>query len=130
MHDVDHRAGERPEHTHWTAGRVAFLAVSVICLCLSRQALPRSSPPTTVWTGSSPETEPERRAIQVVQPQVNAATDALNDAGQQAIETAKGSAQEAAGELKESANDHARQVADQARNAGQQLKDTTANADQ
>jgi hypothetical protein len=81
MHDVDHRAGERPEHTHWTAGRVAFLAVSVICLCLSRQALPRSSPPTTVWTGSSPETEPERRAIRAVQPQVNAATDALNDAG-------------------------------------------------
>jgi hypothetical protein len=76
-----------------------------------------------------PETEPERRVIQAVQPQVDAATDALKDAGQQALETAKGSAQEAAGELKESATDHARQVADQAKDAGQQLKETTATDD-
>ena len=34
MHDNDHRAGERREHAHWTFGRVAFLAVSVICLYL------------------------------------------------------------------------------------------------
>jgi len=77
-----------------------------------------------------PETEPERRVIQAVQPQVDAATDALKDAGQQALETAKGSAQEAAGELKESASDHARQVADEAKEAGQQLKESTATADQ
>jgi len=77
-----------------------------------------------------PETEPERRAIRAVQPQVDAATDALKEAGQQALETAKGSAQEAAGDLKQSASDHAREVADEAKEAGQQLKESTATADQ
>jgi hypothetical protein len=77
-----------------------------------------------------PETEPERRAVRAMQPQVAAATDALKDAGQHALETAKGSAQEAAGELKESASDHARQVADQAKNAGQEVKESTASPGQ
>lgn len=75
-----------------------------------------------------PETESERRAIKAVQPQVDAATDTLKDAGQHALETAKGAAQDAAGELKASASDHPRQVADQAKDAGEQLKDNTANA--
>ena len=73
-----------------------------------------------------PETEPERRAIQAVQPQVDAATDAVTDAGQHALETAKGSAQEAAGELKESASDHARQVADEAKDKAQEVRDDAA----
>ena len=76
-----------------------------------------------------PETEPERRAVHAVQPQVDAATDAIKDAGQQALETAKGSAQQAAGELKESASDHARQVTEQAKDAGQQLQES-ATSDQ
>jgi uncharacterized protein (TIRG00374 family) len=34
MRDSDHRAVESRDHAHWTVGRVAFLAVSVICLYL------------------------------------------------------------------------------------------------
>ena len=45
-----------------------------------------------------PETEPEQRAVAAVQPQLAAATDAVKDAGQQALETAKSSAQDAAQE--------------------------------
>ncbi len=70
-----------------------------------------------------PETEPERRAVQAVQPQVDAATGALKDVGQQALQTAESSARDAAQELKESAADHAHEVADQAKDAGRQLKD-------
>ena len=32
MLDAEHRAGHRHEHPHWTVGRVAFLALSVICI--------------------------------------------------------------------------------------------------
>ena len=32
MGDAAHRSGERHEHAHWTVGRVAFLAVSAICI--------------------------------------------------------------------------------------------------
>src|SRR6476660_854819 len=32
MLDAEHHAGHRHEHPHWTVGRVAFLAVSVICI--------------------------------------------------------------------------------------------------
>ncbi len=32
MLDAEHRADHRHEHPHWTVGRVAFLALSVICI--------------------------------------------------------------------------------------------------
>jgi hypothetical protein len=77
-----------------------------------------------------PETEPERKAVQAVQPQVEAATGALKEAGHQALDTAKTSAQDAAEELKASATDHAQQVADQAKDAGQELKDKARDSNQ
>jgi hypothetical protein len=77
-----------------------------------------------------PETEYERKAVQTVQPQIGAATDALKDAGQQALEAAKTSTQDAAQDLKASASDHAQEVADQAKDAGQQLQDTSREAAQ
>jgi hypothetical protein len=69
-----------------------------------------------------PETEPERRAVDAVQPQLAAATDAVKDAGQQALETAKSSAQDAAQDLKESASTHAQEIAGEAKSAGEQVK--------
>ncbi len=75
-----------------------------------------------------PETEPEQRAVAAVQPQLAAATDAVKDAGQQAIETAKSSAQDAAQELKSSATDHAHEVTDEAKSAATQVKDTAQQA--
>jgi len=71
-----------------------------------------------------PETEPEQRAMAAVQPQLAAATDAVKDAGQHALQTAKSSAQDAAQELKSSATDHAHEVADEAKSAGNQVKET------
>jgi hypothetical protein len=68
-----------------------------------------------------PETAPERRAGEAIAPQLSAATDAMKDVGQQALETAKGAAQEAVGELKESAGEHAGQVADEAKDAGREV---------
>jgi len=73
-----------------------------------------------------PETEPEQRAAAAMQPQLEAATEAVKEVGQQAVETAKSSAQDAAQTLKESATDHAHEVADQAKDAGQQVKDAAA----
>jgi len=70
-----------------------------------------------------PETAPEQRAVAAVQPQLDAATEAVKDVGQQAFETAKSSAQEAAQTLKESATDHAHEVVEQAKDAGQQVKE-------
>ena len=70
-----------------------------------------------------PETEPERKAVQAVQPQLDAATGALKDVGQQALETAQSSARDAAQELKDSATEHAHEVTEQAKDAGKQLKD-------
>jgi gas vesicle protein len=68
-----------------------------------------------------PETDPERRAGEAIAPQLSAATDAVKDVGQQALETAKGAAQEAVGELKDSAGEHAGQVADEAKDAGREV---------
>jgi len=68
-----------------------------------------------------PETTPERRAGEAIAPQLSAATDAMKDVGQQALETAKGAAQEAVGELKQSAGEHAGQVADEAKDAGREV---------
>ena len=73
-----------------------------------------------------PETGPEQRAVAAVQPQLNAATEAVKDAGQQALDTAKSSSQDAAQDLKDSATSHAHEVADQAKDAGQQVKDAAA----
>jgi hypothetical protein len=73
-----------------------------------------------------PETEPERKAVQAVQPQVEAVTEAVKDAGQHAIETGKDSTQSAAQDLKESASDHAHQATDEAKGAAQQVKDTAS----
>ena len=70
-----------------------------------------------------PETKTEQRAVAAVQPQLATATDAVKDAGQQALDTAKSSAQDAAQDLKDSAADHAHDVADHAKDAGQQVKD-------
>lgn len=71
-----------------------------------------------------PETESEHRAVASVQPQLAAATDAVKDAGQHALETAKSSAQDAAQELKSSATDHAHEVTDEAKSAAAQVKET------
>ena len=71
-----------------------------------------------------PQTEPEQRAVAAVQPQLAAATDAVKDGGQHALETAKASTQDAAQSLKGTAADHAHDIADQAKDAGQQIKDT------
>jgi hypothetical protein len=71
-----------------------------------------------------PATESERRALETVQPQVDAATNAVKDVGQQAIATAKSAAQDAAQDVKASATDHAHEVADQAKEAGKQVKET------
>src|SRR6185503_2593468 len=49
-----------------------------------------------------PETDSEQRAVAAMQPQHAAATDAVKDAGQHALDTAKSSAQDAAQELKSS----------------------------
>jgi hypothetical protein len=69
-----------------------------------------------------PETEPEQRAVAAMQPQLDAATDAVKDAGQHALETAKSSAQDAAQDLKDSASSHAQEAADEAKDAAQQVK--------
>ncbi|HEY3723296.1 MAG TPA: DUF3618 domain-containing protein [Acidimicrobiia bacterium] len=71
-----------------------------------------------------PESEPERRLAETLQPQIAAATDAAKSAGQQTLEAAKSSAQDAAGELKEAATEHAQDVAEQAKGAAQQVGDT------
>jgi gas vesicle protein len=68
-----------------------------------------------------PETDPERRAGQAIGPQLSAATDAMRDVGQQALETAKGAAEQAVGDLKESAGEHAGQLADDAKEAGREV---------
>ncbi len=73
-----------------------------------------------------PETRAEQRAVAAVQPQLNAATEAVKDAGQEAIDTAKSSAQDAAQDLKDSATSHAQDVAGQAKDTGQQVKDAAA----
>jgi hypothetical protein len=70
-----------------------------------------------------PETEPEQRAVSTMQPQVQAATDAVKEVGQGALDTAKSSAQDAAHDLKESASSHAQAVADETKGAGEQLKE-------
>jgi len=76
-----------------------------------------------------PETEPEQRAVASVQPQLAAATDAVKEAGQHALETAKSSAQDAAQELKSSAADHAHEVTDDAKDAAAQVKETAQQGD-
>jgi gas vesicle protein len=68
-----------------------------------------------------PETDSERRAGEAIAPQLSAATDAMKDVGQHALNTAKGAAQEAVGELKESAGEHAGQVAEEAKDAGREV---------
>jgi len=77
-----------------------------------------------------PETESEHKAVQAVQPQVDAAAGALKEVGQHALETAQSSARDAAQELKDSATDHAHEVTEQAKDAGQQLKDSAQEARQ
>jgi hypothetical protein len=69
-----------------------------------------------------PETEPERQAVESVQPQLQAATDAVREAGQHTLETTKTSAQDAVAELKDSASDHVEQIKDEATDAADQVK--------
>jgi gas vesicle protein len=71
-----------------------------------------------------PATESERRALETMQPQVDAATNAMKDVGQQAIATAKSAAQDAAHDVKATATEHAHEVADQAKEAGKQVEET------
>jgi len=68
-----------------------------------------------------PETQPERRAVEAMAPQLGAATDAVKEAGQHTLETAKQAAQEAVGDLKETAAEHAGEVTDQAKEAGSEV---------
>ena len=77
-----------------------------------------------------PETEPEQRAAAAMQPQLAAATDAVKDAGQHAMETAKSSAQGAAQDLKNSATEHAHEVSDEAKSAATQVKETAKSGTQ
>jgi hypothetical protein len=73
-----------------------------------------------------PQTEPERKAVEAIQPQLDAATDAVKDAGQHALDTAKSSTQDAVQDLKTSASEHAHEVAEQAKDAGEQVKESAS----
>jgi hypothetical protein len=75
-----------------------------------------------------PETETEQHAARAIQPQMEAVTSAVKDAGQHAMETAKSSAQDAAQDLKESAAEHASEVTEQAKEAGSDVAGTAREA--
>jgi F0F1-type ATP synthase membrane subunit b/b' len=71
-----------------------------------------------------PESEPERRVAQSLEPQIAAATDAAKEAGQEALEKAKSATQDAVGELKDAAGEHVQEVADQAKDAAESVAAT------
>jgi len=70
-----------------------------------------------------PETEPEHRAVQRVQPRLEEAAREVRGVGEQVAEQAKESAQRAAEDLKETAQDAAQSVKERAQEAGQEVAD-------
>ena len=69
-----------------------------------------------------PETEAERTAVEKVQPQIDAATHAVADSGNEALDTAKEAAQGAVADLKDTASQKAQEVKSQATDAAAEVK--------
>jgi hypothetical protein len=68
-----------------------------------------------------PETEPEHRALDAVQPQLDAATAAVRDAGRHTAEALKPTMQQAAGELQQEVANRAAELGDEVKQAGQSV---------
>ena len=75
-----------------------------------------------------PETDSEHAAVEQFAPQIQAATDAVKDAGQHTVETAKGSAQGSVSDLKDSVAEKAQAVKAEATQAASEVKDEAKSA--
>jgi hypothetical protein len=68
-----------------------------------------------------PETEPEHRAMDAVQPQLDSATDAVKEVGRNTAESMKGTVQQAADDLKQEATSRAGELGEDAKEAGESV---------
>jgi hypothetical protein len=70
-----------------------------------------------------PETEPEQRTLDALQPQLDSAAAAARDAGRHTAEALKPTMQQAAGELEQEVADRATALGDEVKRAGRSVAD-------
>jgi hypothetical protein len=75
-----------------------------------------------------PETQPEQRLAQTLEPGIATLTDAAKESAQEAVSSTRDAAQHAVAEIKDTASEHATQAGDQARDAVEQVATTAKDA--